>query len=75
MVLDTINENDEFVFKNTHRNQKKYTLAASDQRAPDEFFFIHIEPLNNQISQTSTEPVPVPDMTGVINTDETTSSD
>ena len=67
MVLDTINENDEFVFKNTHTDNKQVTVPANGQRAPDEFYFIHIEP--------STEPVPVPDLTGVVDTDETTSSD
>lgn len=45
MVLDTINEKSEFVFKNTHRNNKQYTLSVSDSDAPDEFFFIHCEPL------------------------------
>jgi len=53
MVLDTINDNDELVFKNTHGNNKKYKLPASDRRAPDEFYFIHIEPLNNQIRTSS----------------------
>ena len=98
MVLDTINENDEFIFKNTHRKNKQYTLAANDPTAPDEFYFIHIEPKNNnQISQTSpsslsssmpttnqtiistpvsdSAPVPVPDVTGVVDTDDSTSSD
>ena len=53
MVLDTINDNDELVFKNTHGNNKKYKLRASDPRAPDEFYFIHIEPINNQIRTSS----------------------
>ena len=48
MVLDTINENGELIFKNTHRDNEQYTVAANDQRAPDEFYFIHIEPVNNQ---------------------------
>ena len=45
MVLDTINKNGELIFKNTHRENKKYTLAASDPTAPDEFYFIHIAQL------------------------------
>ena len=53
MVLDTINENDELIFKNTHRNNKKVTIQANDPTAPDEFYFIHIEPLNNQMRRTS----------------------
>ena len=97
MVLDTINENGELIFKNTHTNNKKHTIKASDPSAPDEFYFIHIEPKNNQISQTSpsslsssmpetnrtitstpvsdSAPVPVPDVTGVVDTDDSTSSD
>ena len=97
MVLDTINDNDELVFKNTHRNNKQYTLAADDPTAPDEFYFIQIEPKTNQINKTSTSslwssvpetnqtitstpvsdtaPVPVPDVTGVVDTDDSTSSD
>ena len=54
MVLDTINENDELIFKNTHRNHTKYTLQANDSTAPDGFYFIHIEPKNNQIIGAST---------------------
>ena len=45
MVLDTINEHGEFVFKNTHTNNTQVTVPANGQRAPDEFYFIHIEPL------------------------------
>ena len=48
MVLDTINDKTELIFKNTHCNNKKYTLPANDPTAPDEFYFIHIEPTNNQ---------------------------
>ena len=51
MVLDTINESDELIFKNTHRNNKKYTLEASDPTAPDEFYFIHMEPKNQNPSR------------------------
>ena len=44
MVLDTI-KNGEFVFKNTHTDNKQVTVPANGQRAPDEFYFVHIEPL------------------------------
>ena len=54
MVLETINDSflrrtfsrsPKLVFKNTHTNNKQVTLPANDKRAPDEFYFIHIEPL------------------------------
>lgn len=43
MVLDTIDENDVLIFKNTYENNKQYTVHAADPTAPDEFYFIHIE--------------------------------
>ena len=55
MVLDTINENDELIFKNTHGKNKKYTFPATDPAAPDEFYFIHIEPINNKTSPSSSQ--------------------
>lgn len=52
MVLEKVTDNDELIFKKTNSKNKKYTLQASDLAAPDEFFFIHIEPINNKIRGT-----------------------
>jgi hypothetical protein len=52
MVLETINDNNELVFAE-NGNNTKYTLPANHPTAPDEFQFIHIEPIGNPSRQTS----------------------
>ena len=42
MVLDAI-KNDEFVFKNTYRNNDKVRVPVKSEKAPSEFYFVHIK--------------------------------
>ena len=43
MVLDTIENNDTFVFKNTYEKKKQVKIPMDHEDAPDEFFFVHIK--------------------------------
>ena len=42
MVLDIIENNDTFVFKNTCKDDKQVRIAIDHKDAPSEFFFVHI---------------------------------
>ena len=42
MVLDTIINDNTFVFKNTYEDETKVKIQMDDKNAPKEFFFVHI---------------------------------
>ena len=50
MVLDSI-VNDEFVFKNTHRDNVQVKVPVAATEAPMEFYFVHIKVKENKIEQ------------------------
>ena len=50
MVLDYI-VNDEFVFKNTHRDNVQVKVPVAATEAPMEFYFVHIKVKENRIEQ------------------------
>ena len=59
MVLDTYDQGrDMLIFKNTTGNDKKFEIKRSDQNAPKELFFVHIEvpDMANLPSQEEREP-------------------
>ena len=47
MVLDTMKKDDDeqlkFVFKNTYEDDKQVEYNVDDDKAPNEFFFVHIK--------------------------------
>ena len=43
MILDKIADGN-FIFKNTYAENKQVQIAVDADEAPEEFFFIHIEP-------------------------------
>ena len=54
MVLDSIDNDefvDEFVFKNTHRDNVQVKVPVAATEAPMEFYFVHIKVKENKIEQ------------------------
>ena len=50
MVLDNIVD-DEFVFKNTHRDNVQVKVPVAATEAPMEFYFVHIKVKEDKIEQ------------------------
>ena len=53
MVLDSISD-ENFVFKNTHSNNRKVEIDVYDEAAPDAFYFIHISVKKSQLREPQT---------------------